>query len=427
MQDTVAVVNGLCLVGNEFVKANVLLENGVIKEVTKRELKADEVLDARKCLVLPGFFNSHTHVAMTLLRCAVEDVPLMEWLKTVWSIESKMKEKDVYVGAKLGIAEMIKSGVTCFSDQYFHMDGVARAVEESGIRAVLGYGMIDMESEEKREKELREAESFINEWNGRCNRITLSVDPHSPYTCSKDLLLISARMAEEYGLPVHIHVAETEDEVRIVREKTGKTPVEYLDELGIFNYRTVAAHCVWLSDDEIKLLARRGVSVAHCPVSNLKLGSGIARVAEMVREGVNVCLGTDGAASNNSLSVLGEMKFAALLQKFRLSPAAIKALDVLKMATENGYSAYGLRGGKIEVGYLADLVVLKKSLSYTPLYNPVYSVVYSSYGFEVRDLIVDGKILMNDGKLRTMDEESLLDEAESASLRLQEGFSRPKV
>ncbi len=155
-------------------------------------------------------------------------------------------------------------------------------------------------------------------------------------------------------------------------------------------------------------------------MSNLKLGSGIARVAEMVRAGVNVCLGTDGAASNNSLSVLGEMKFAALLQKFRLSPAAVKALDVLKMATENGYSAYGLRGGKIEAGYLADLVVLKKSFSYTPLYNPVYSVVYSSYGFEVRDLIVDGKILMSEGKLRTVDEESLLDEAESASLRLQE-------
>ncbi|RUM34902.1 MAG: N-ethylammeline chlorohydrolase [Archaeoglobus sp.] len=412
--ERVVITGGTCLVRGTFIKADILIEDGIIKDITKmisKVLKEDaEVLNAERCLVVPAFFNAHTHVAMTLLRCAVEDVPLMDWLREVWRAESRMNEKDVYTGAMLGIAEMIKSGIACFSDQYLHMDGVAKAVEESGIRAVLGYGMIDMDDEEKRKKELKETVRFVEKWKNK-QRITLTVDPHSPYTCSEELLVESIKLSQKYNLPLHIHVAETKDEVRMVKERTGKTPVKYLNDLGFFSQKVIAAHCVWVDDEELTILAKNGVSVAHCPVSNMKLGSGIARIAEMVDAGVNVCLGTDGAASNNSLSIIGEMKFAALLQKLR-NVKIVRAEEVFKMATKNGYMAYGLRGGELEEGYLADITILRKGLSYTPLYNPFYSIVYSSYGFEVRDLIVDGKVLMKNCDLMTVDEERLMDEAE---------------
>ena len=409
---------GLCYLGT-FVEADILIEDGKIKEI-RRNITCDsaEVIDASGCLVIPSFFNAHTHSAMTLLRCVVEDMPLMDWLREVWKIEGRMSEDDVYAGARLAILEMIKTGCGCFSDQYFHMDAVARAVEESGIRAVLGYGMIDMDDEEKRRKELREARKFVEEWKGKSDRIELSIDPHSPYTCSEELLRESVKMAREHSLPVHIHVAETEDEVRRVVEKTGMRPVEYLDSLGLFNVRTVIAHGVWLSDGEIEILKKRGVSVAHCPASNLKLGSGIAKVADLVKAGVKVCMGTDGAASNNSLNMLGEMKIAALLQKVKSGVDSIASDEFLRMATENGYSAYGIKGGKIEEGLPADIAILRKGVSYTPLYNPVYSIVYSSCGFEVRDLIVDGRMLMRDGEVLTMDEEEVIGEAEARGFEL---------
>ncbi len=413
-----AIVNGICVFGEEFVKANVLIEEGKIVDVTKRDVKAEETIDARNCVVIPGFMNAHTHSAMTLLRCFAEDMPLMEWLNKVWKVEKLMSEKDVYYGAKLAIAEMIKSGTTCFSDQYFHMNGVAKAVEETGIRAILGYGMIDMEDPEKREREIKEAKKFIENWKNKNERINISVDPHAPYTCSEELLKWSVEVAKSLDLTVHIHVAETEREVKTVKEKTGKTPVEYLKEIGLFDCRIVAAHCVWLSDKDMKILRDKGVSVAHCPVSNAKLGSGVARVKDMVELGVNVCIGTDGAASNNTLSMLEEMKFSALMQ--RVNFGTLKAIDVFKSATENGYRAYGIKGGKLKKGNLADVVVLEKGVSYSPMYNPVYSIVYSSYGFEVRDVVVNGKVLMRERELTTIDEEKLIEKVEKIASRFRQ-------
>ncbi len=413
-----AIVNGLCVFGKEFVKANVLIEEGKIVDVTKRDVKAEEIINARNCVVIPGFMNAHTHSAMTLLRCLAEDMPLMEWLNQVWKVEKLMDEKDVYYGAKLAIAEMIKSGTTCFSDQYFHMNGVAKAVEETGIRAILGYGMIDMEDPEKREREIKEAKKFIEKWKNKSERISISVDPHAPYTCSEELLKWSVEVAKSLGLTVHIHVAETEREVKMVKEKTGKTPVEYLNEIGLFNCRTVAAHCVWLSDKDMKILRDKGVSVAHCPISNAKLGSGVARVKDMVEIGINVCIGTDGAASNNTLSIFEEMKFSALMQ--RVNFGVFKAIDVFKSATENGYRAYGIKGGMLKEGNLADVVVLEKGVSYSPMYNPVYSIVYSSYGFEVRDVVVNGKVLMRERELTTIDEEKLIEKVEKIASRFRQ-------
>ncbi len=409
---------GLCYLGT-FVEADILIENGKIAEI-RRNLNSDsaEVIDASGCLVIPSFFNAHTHSAMTLLRCVVEDMPLMDWLKEVWRVERRMSEEDVYAGARLAILEMIKTGCGCFSDQYFHMGAVAKAVEEIGVRAVLGYGMIDMEDEEKRRREIKETKKFVEEWKGKCDRIELSIDPHSPYTCSEELLNESLKLAREYNLPLHIHVAETEKEVKMVVERTGMRPVEYLDSLGLFDVKTVIAHGVWLSDKEIEILKNREVSVAHCPASNLKLGSGIARVADLVKAGVNVCLGTDGAASNNSLSIMSEVRIAALLQKVKSGVDSLSSDEFLRMATENGYSAYGIKGGKIEKGYLADLTILKKGVSYTPLYNPLYSIVYSSCGFEVRDLIVGGRAIMRDGEVLTVDEEEVIEEAEARGFEL---------
>ncbi len=413
------ITDGLCYINGEFIKANIGIDGNRISYVGKESVKGAMNINARSNLVLPGFFNAHTHLAMTLFRGFAEDMPLMEWLKTkIWRAERLLNAKDVYWGSMLGIMEMIKTGTTCFSDLYIHMDEVAKACIESGIRAVLCYGMADRGDPERAREELRIGEEFIKKW--RHGRIRAIFGPHAPYTCSLEFLRIVKERAQELGVGIHIHVSETKNEVEEFKKEYGARPIEKLDEIGFLTPKTVIAHAVWINDREMDILARRGVSVAHNPVSNLKLASGIARVADMVKKGVNVCLGTDGAASNNTYSLFEEIKLASLLQKVQTARAdALHARDVLDMATANGYKAYGLNGGEIKRGVLADLILLKKGFNYTPLYNPLYSIVYSSLGCEVRYAIVDGRLLMEDGELLTLDEEKILDRVEG----IKEKFS----
>ncbi len=419
-----AIRNGVCFIEGEFIEANVGIEGNRIAYVGKDEIAGDLEIDASGKFVLPGLFNAHTHLAMTLFRGYAEDMPLMDWLeKKIWRVERKLTPKDVYWGSMLGILEMIKTGTTAFSDLYIHMDEVAKAVGETGIRAVLCYGMADRGDEEKAERELRIGTEFIKNWDNAFNgRIKAIYGPHAPYTCTPEFLKRVKEEANRIGTLVHIHVSETKREVEEIRRRYGKTPVRLLNEIGFLDDNTVIAHGIWLGDEELRILKERGVSVVHCPVSNLKLASGIARVKDMLEIGINVCLGTDGAASNNTYNLFEEIKLTSLLQKVVTGRAdALHAKDVLEMATKNGYRAYKIDGGELRKGKLADIILLERDrFNYCPVYDPLHSIVYASYGCEVSHVIVDGELILEDRIVLTMDEDKVLRKVESLKEKIEE-------
>ncbi|WP_456327361.1 amidohydrolase [Archaeoglobus sp.] len=421
----VVIKNGLCFVDGEFVQANVGLEGNLIAYVGKDNVRGDLEIDAKEKIVIPGLFNAHTHLAMTLFRGYAEDLPLKDWLeKKIWKVEKLLEPRDVYWGSLLGILEMLKSGTTAFSDLYIHMDEVAKAVGESGIRAVLSYGMADRGNKEKAELELKIGTEFIKNWDNAFNgRIKAIFGPHAPYTCTPSFLRRVKDVARELNTYVHIHVAETKWEVEHVKSVYGKTPVRLLDDIGFLDEKTVIAHAIWIDEEEMKILKERNVSVVHCPISNLKLASGIAKVKDLHDLGINVCLGTDGASSNNTYNLFEEIKMTSLLQKVITGRAdALKAKDVLKMATENGYRAYGIKGGRLEKGYLADIVLIdRRKHNYCPMYDPLHSLVYASYGCEVTHVIVDGELIVEDGIVLTLDEDKIIDKVESLKEKFQAG------
>lgn len=400
------VKNGLCFIDGNFIECNIGIEGSRIAEVSKNELKGDEEINARDCLILPGFFNAHTHSAMILLRGYAEALPLEKWLEKVWKIEAKLDGTSIYWGAMMACIEMLKHGYTCFADMYIHMDSVAKAVQESGIRAILGYGMADRGIPERGEEELRIALKFIEKWSGK-DRITTMLTPHSVYTCSPEFLKKINELAKQRGLLKHIHTSENLWEVKEAKKRLGMTPVSFLSSIGFLDDRTILAHCVWLSDREMGILAEKSVSVAHCPSSNLKLSSGIAKVAEMVEKGINVALGTDSAASNNLLNPFVEIRTAALIQQLRREYILPKRF--IQMASENGYRAYNVEGGKIELGRLADLVIFELKSSHAPFYDFANSIVFATLGYEARDVIVDGKIVVEDRQTIFVDEEKVMD------------------
>jgi 5-methylthioadenosine/S-adenosylhomocysteine deaminase len=390
---------------------------GVAKEIKER---AEVVINARGKVVLPGLINAHTHLSMTLLRGVADDMQLMKWLEKIWSIEKHLKAEDCYAGALLGCLEMIKSGTTCFADMYFHMEDVARAVEESGLRGVLSYGIIEMGDPKRRESELSKGESLVKDWHGKAEgRILTMFGPHAPYTCSPECLMKVKELAKKYDVGIHIHLSETRDEVKQMIKKYGRRPVKHLDSIGFLGPEVLAAHCVWLNEKEIKILHDRGVKPVHNPVSNMKLSSGVAPVPEMLAAGIPVALGTDGAASNNSLDMFKEMKFAALLNKsYRFDPVAIPAMSALEMATVNGATALGLGNelGSIEVGKKADLVLVDIGKPHlTPLHNLISHLVYSAVGSDVETTIVDGRILMLERRVLVLDEDKVLRLAQKSS------------
>jgi len=388
---------------------------------------AEEVIEAKGMAALPGLINAHTHVPMTILRGVARDKPLKEWLHEIWKYEARMGREEVLAGARLGVMEMMLSGTTTIADMYFYEEEVARAVLEAGIRAVLSYGLIDMRNwvrdEEKTERELRETERFIKEWHmAEDGRIRAAVAPHAAYTCSKEILIRSAELAKSRGLVLHIHLSETRREVEEVRSKTGLSPPDYLESLGVLGPNVLAAHGVWLQEREIDLVAERGASVVHCPASNLKLASGIAPVPELLRRGVNVALGTDGAASNDTLDMFREMRLAAILHRgATLNPTALKAWDALRMATINGAKALGLEGevGSLEVGKRADLILVNMRKPHLATsHDVVSSLVFSASGADVDTVIVEGRVIVRRGEPTTMDREEVVARASEAAQRL---------
>ncbi|MBI5159126.1 amidohydrolase family protein [Candidatus Micrarchaeota archaeon] len=400
---------------------DILVEGSRIARVAKGiKEKAEFVVDAKGCFVVPGFVNCHNHAAMTLLRGYADDMELHSWLSAkIWPREAKLKEDDVYWGSLLACVEMIRGGTTCFADMYFFMDGIARAVEESGLRANLSHGMIDLGDKGKREKELREGERVVREWNGKAGgRISTSFGPHAPYTCSRELLEKTLELSKKYGAKIQIHLSETRKEVFDLKKQCGKRPAEFLGELGFLSSEVVASHCCWVSKSEVSLLAKRGVSVVHNPVSNMKLAGGNAMpVQEFFEAGANVALGTDGACSNNSLSMFESMKFAALLQKnARWDAVVLNAQQALDLATRNGAKALGLNAGVIAEGKLADFSILDFSKPSTvPVHNAVSNIVYSASPSNVRDVVVNGKLILLNGKIQMLDEEKILAKAQKVA------------
>lgn len=401
---------------------SVLIENDkIVKIDDKIDVSADKVIDGTNQFLMPGLVNTHNHISMNLFRGLADDLELDTWLNdNIWPMESHLNANYCYIGALFAAVEMIKSGTTTFNDMYFYMSSVAQAIDKAGIRGVLSYGMIDFEDAEKRENEFKENIDLIKDFNNTADgRITCRFGPHSTFTCSKELLERVREEANKYNVGIHIHMNETQKEINDVIEATGMRPFEYLDSLNFLDSDVLAAHCVWLSDNEINILKESNVQVSHNPCSNMKLASGISPVYKLINNDINVSIGTDGVASNNNLDLFEEMKFVSLLQKVNtLDPKVLPADEVFNMATINGAKALGLDNniGSVEVGKKADLILLdKKSINMTPASNiPSSNIVYSANGSDVLTTICNGQILMENRKLTFLDEEKIMNLASEA-------------
>lgn len=382
-------------------------------------MQAEERLDLGRALIMPGLVNAHTHVSMTLLRGLADDLPLMEWLNShIWPRERHLGPELVELGALLGCAEMLRTGTTAFMDMYIIEDAVARAVEQSGMRARLGEGIFAFASaacgtpEQAFDKVREQAADYAGH-----ERVRFGVMPHTVYTTTPDILSACAALADELDLPLHMHLSETMSEVEQSLATHGKRPVALCEDLGLLGPGSTFAHCVVLDEDELALLARREVRVAHCPKSNMKLASGVAPVPAMFSAGMVPGLGTDGAASNNSLNMFAEMSACALLHKVHaMDPTVAPAQRVLDMATLGGAQALHWPGlGRLAVGGPADCIALDlDSPNLQPLYSPASHLVYAASGHEVCLTMIDGRVVYRNGRYLTLDYPALLDEVRKA-------------
>jgi len=379
---------------------------------------ANHVIDGSDRILYPAFANMHTHAAMTLFRGYADDMPLMEWLqKKIWPVEMKLTEEDVYVGTKLACLEMIKTGTTLFNDMYWHFDAAAQAVDEMGLRAMLSAVMIDMFDADRQKANEKRTRDIFERHFGRHDRIHVGLGPHAIYTVSEAGLRFAAAMREQYDTFLHMHLSETLKEVEDALETHGKRPPAYLADLGFLTDKTLFAHLVWLNQDDMDRLAEAGCVGVASPVSNMKLSvGGVMPMRELKNRGMRICLGTDGAASNNNLDMVDEMKTAALLQKWRNDRADTPdATEILQAATE-GFRFLGLAVGSLQEGDVADLILLKQHPVITPLHNPVSNLVYAASGTLVDCTICDGRVLMENGHVPG--EEEILRQARETVQRI---------
>jgi 5-methylthioadenosine/S-adenosylhomocysteine deaminase len=392
------------------VRGNAIVAVGPRDQVSAR-YRAARTLDASDTLVMPGLVNGHTHLPMTMFRGLADDLPLDTWLQQyIWPSEREfLSPEHVRWGTLLGAAEMLRGGVTTFCDMYFYEDDVATVAHEAGLRGIVSQAFLDFPTPQGLDVEQNVAytEQLIARWQGN-DRIIPAIAPHALYTVSPPLLERLHALAVQHDVPLVIHLAETKNESQQIAAKYGASPVRALAKLGLLEPRLIAAHCVWVDAEEQALLARSRVGVAHCPRSNLKLADGVAPVPDMLAAGVRLGLGTDGAASNNKIDLFAELDAAALIHKaVRLDPLAVPAAAAVEMATIGGARALGLDRliGSLEVGKRADVILLDLDEdNLVPLYNPLSHLAYAARSADVRTVVVDGHIVLEDGKLLTIDE-----------------------
>jgi 5-methylthioadenosine/S-adenosylhomocysteine deaminase len=399
------------------VRGPEILEVGTSDEIFKKYI-SDTIIKGERKVVFPGLINTHTHAAMVYFRGIADDLPLKEWLENyIWPAENRWLGPEFISDAvELACLEMLKGGVTTYNDMYFYEDAAGKSAKKIGMRAVLGVGILDFPSKSASttDEYFANAESFIKDWKGD-EMITPCIAPHALYTCGPESLKRARQVADKYDIPIHIHLSETKWEVNEIKNRYRMTPVEYLDSLGFLDEKVLAAHCIWVEDDEIDLLAKRKVGVSHCMESNLKLASGFAPVVTMLMAGIKVTFGTDGAASNNDLNILSEMSTTAKVHKaLSNNPTVLDAKTVLLMATKWSAEVLGLgdKIGSIEKGKIADIVIINlKKPHLTPMYDIYSHIVYAAMASDVDTVMVNGKVVVNNSKLCTGDEEKILAKA----------------
>ncbi|MCR5236637.1 MAG: amidohydrolase [Lachnospiraceae bacterium] len=419
----IEIKNAYALVDGHIDRHDLYIEKDIITGVDRKPdgFTGEKTIDGQDRLVIPGLINAHTHSYMAMLRNIADDMPFMDWLtKGVYPVEDRMTGEDAYWGAMLAIAEMIRCGTTTFNDMQMHIHNTTRAVKESGMRAVISRGLVG-EKYDRDDVRIKEALEEISDGEGTNGRLTFMLGPHAPYSAGFDYLRGVADIAKERGLGIHIHLAESQTEIDNLKKEQGLTAIEYADKAGCFDVPCIAAHCVKITKSDMELMAKKSVSVVTNPASNMKLGNGFAPVPEMMDAGINVCLGTDGAASNNTLNMFHEVSLLTLIHKgTHNTPVCINANEALAMATVNGAKALGLEKlGEIKEGYKADLAILDiNTPSMVPKNNLLSSLVYSANGSEVDTTIVDGEILMEGRELKTIDLEKIIYEVNARMERL---------
>lgn len=379
---------------HEGTKKNILIEGNRFKTIGAPEgTPADEVLEADGMAIVPPFYNTHNHAAMTLLRGYADDMPLQKWLEEyIWPFEAKMTSADIRRGSEMAVKEMVSGGSVFFNDMYFDIEETVDVVARAGIRAAIGVTFMESHSKAQQAEKLDLLKNWSDPTGGR---IMLTVAPHAIYTVGKEMLVRCAEVAREQNFKLHIHVSETEQEVKDCIEKRGTTPVRYLDSIGVLGPNVIAAHVVHIDEQEADILAERGVTVSHCPCSNMKLSSGIFKYEMMMKAGCRITLGTDGPSSGNNLDMREAMKFAALLAKVSSgNPALLSADEIFKWATVNGAEAFDIDAGAVEEGKLADALLLDmNNVKMQPCYNLISNWVYSADSGAVAKVICDGKIV----------------------------------
>ncbi len=410
---------------DSIVPGDLLIRDGLITSIGQTGETADIVIDASGCVVLPGFVQTHIHLCQTLFRGSADDLSLLDWLKKrVWPMEAAHSAASVRASARLGVAELIKGGTTCAltMETVNHTEEVFKVVEESGLRAIVGKCMMDKGDDvphalhEETEDSIKESVSLLTAWHGKAEgRIGYCFAPRFALSCTPKLLTQVAKLAREHGVMVHTHASENRNECALVESETGLRNVTYLDSLGLSGSDVMLAHCVHLDAAEFEILLNTRTNVAHCPSSNLKLGSGIAEITRMLESGISVSLGADGAACNNRLDMFTEMRTMALLQKASHGPEAVPASQALRMATRGGAKALGLENqiGSLEIGKRADILVVNlNTLHSTPNARDLVSaLVYSAQTTDVQSVVIDGEIVMRDRELLTLDENAVVAEA----------------
>lgn len=408
----------------EIKKTNIFIKDGTIFKVgdTKEEFIPDKIINGKDKLAIPGLINCHTHTYMSVFRNIADDLAFDDWLfKNIMPREDKLSFEDAYWGAMLACAEMIKSGTTSFLDMHLFKNQTAEAAAKSGMRAVISRGLVgESRKEDGAIRRLNEAFEEIEKWEGS-DTISFMLAPHAIYTCGTDYLKYIAEKARENDLSLHIHLSETRHEVEECKKIHGMTPVKYLDSIGFFDINTVAAHCVYLEGDDFKIFKEKNVNAALNPLSNMKLGNGFAPVSKMIENGINICIGTDSAASNNSLNMFSDMRATALIHKGTSKSAqAVSAFEVFNAATVNGAKALKINSGQIKEGKAADIAILDLNCpQMRPMNNLMSALSYSANGSEVETVIINGKIVMEDGKLCFIDEDELYKNVEKIAEKVK--------